>query len=532
MQKKGIISILVRLWFVTIVCWCMSSCSMVWSDEEDMMTQCPKGVRQTVTLNLTITHPDAGINTRAESDYELSFTKDEAAVKKLTVFIVDLNSDGSENYDKVEHYSTELDPIDFYNGIYVFQHTLEVETGSKHLYIGANLRQEHIDAFLNNKPIALDGEGPAVNMVMTPDPTHSGKGTDIAMFGQIKMRNGSSDIVISQGMTDYYLSGDLERLTAKVLLTCDEGEPGLVRTGGKGWVETDKIRYTLNATNKYSFIKRVKDVAYDVNIDPNWALSPWIVQENGIYIPSQTHSQQFEYWDGEDIMTRIFDDRYSTTPLKFDEKRVGVGNSLSENHYVEGLYCLENTAYNDMGLSGDALDNAARVATTHMIIVVRFIPRVFVGGWNDNTESGTLERALTELFIPNSGSTINGSGTHSTGTYWTRTVNGQTIYYAWTGVQRKIKEEGLKESDFTCYEGGYSYFSTFIDGTTDGLKLTYNGHDSWGVQRDHYYILTVDQISRPGSPIPDWDDYIRINSQTVDWVYRGSQDVIIRPTGN
>ena len=527
MQRKGIISILERLWLVTMVCWCMSSCSMVWSDEEDMMTQCPKGVRQTVTLNLTITHPDAGINTRAESDYELSFTKDEAAVKKLTVFIVDLNSDGSENYDKVEHYSTELDPIDFYNGIYVFQHTLEVETGSKHLYIGANLRQEHIDAFLNNKPIALDGEGPAVNMVMTPDPTHSGKGTDIAMFGQIKMRNGSSDIVISQGMTDYYLSGDLERLTAKVLLTCDEGEPGLVRTGGKGWVETDKIRYTLNATNKYSFVKSVKDVAYDVNIDPNWGLSSWVGQNNGLYVPSQQHAQQFEYWSVEDIMTRIFDDRFSTTPLKYDANRVGVGNSNSENHYVEGLYCLENTEHNDMSLSGTSLDNAARVATTHMVIAVRFIPKQFVGGYGVVVPE-SLERAMN-FYLVNGG----GSGPYVNGTYFTRTVNGTLTYYAYTGMIKTIEDSkgALTEDDFTRYEGGYSYYTTFIDGTADGLKLTYNGHDSWGVQRDHYYILTIDQISRPGSPIP-WDDYIRVNSQTVDWVNRGSQDVIIRPTGN
>ena len=119
MQRKGIISILERLWLVTMVCWCMSSCSMVWSDEEDI-AQCPKGVRQTVTLNLTITHPDAGIITRAPSDsYELSFTRNEAAVKSMTAFVVDLNQDGSENYNKIEYYSTELDPVDFYNGIYV-----------------------------------------------------------------------------------------------------------------------------------------------------------------------------------------------------------------------------------------------------------------------------------------------------------------------------------------------------------------------------------------------------------------------------
>lgn len=529
MQRKGIISILERLWLVTMVCWCMSSCSMVWSDEEDMAL-CPKGVLQTVTLNLTITHPDAGIKTRAESDYELSFTKDEAAVKSLTAFIVDLNQDGSENYSKIEYFSTELDPIDFYNGIYVFRQTLEVETGSKHIYIGANLREEHIDAFLNNKPIALDGEGPAVNMVMTPDPTHSGKGTDIAMFGQIKMRNGSSDIVISQGMTDYYLSGDLERLTAKVLLTCKEGEPGLVATGGKGWVETSKIRYTLNVTNKKTYINKRVDPLQDINIDPNWGLGSWVGPDATLpegFGPINDYTSQFESWSPEDLMARLFDERFSATPLRYDESRVGEGNSNSEKHYVEGLYCLENTAYDNMSLAGASKDKAARVGTTHLVMTVRFIPKEFVGGYGIVVPE-SLDRALNFYLVKDGG-----SGPHSNGTYFTRVVNGKLTYYAYTGMIKTIENSGgsLTESDFTCYEGGWSYFTTFIDGKTSGTQLTYSDMEAWGVQRDHYYILSIDHIKQPGSPIP-WDDYIRVNSQTVNWVYRGSQDVIIRPTGN
>ena len=529
MQKKGIISILERLWLVTMVCWCMSSCSMVWSDEEDMAL-CPKRVSQTVTLNLTITHPDAGINTRAESDYELSFTKDEAAVKSLTAFIVDLNQDGSENYSKIEYFSTELDPIDFYNGIYVFRQTLEVETGSKHIYIGANLREEHIDAFLNNKPIALDGEGPAVNMVMTPDPTHSGKGTDIAMFGQIKMRSGSAEIVISQGMTDYYLSGDLERLTAKVLLTCKEGEPGLVATGGKGWVETSKIRYTLNVTNKKTYINKRVNSQYDINIDPNWELDKWVgpdaTQPEG-FGPINDYSYQFESWSPEDLMARLFDERFSATPLRYDASRVGEGNN-SENHYIEGLYCLENTAYDNMSLAGASKDKAARVGTTHLVMAVRFIPKSVYTGGNVNNGTGPTtmkwETVFTDYLVATNG--------HEVGTYWTRTdANGNVYYYGHYAKEAYKTKYGASESDFTCYEGGWSYFTTFIDGKTSGTKLTYSDMEAWGVQRDHYYILSIDHITQPGSPIP-WDDYIRVNSQTVDWVHRGSQDVIIRPTGN
>ena len=515
MRLRSYIHSTIGLWMLSMVYWCMCSCSMIWSDEEgDTIKKCE--VRQTVTLNLTITHPDASINTRASlGPYELSFTRNEAAVKRMTAFVVDLK-DGTEDYDKIECYSTDIDPIDFYNGIYVFRQTLEVETGAKHIYIGANLRDEHIDAFIQNKSISPSDEGPAVNMVMTPDPTHSGQGTDIAMFGQIKMANGSEDIIISEGTTDYYLSGNLERLTAKVLLTCDEGEPGLVRTGGKGWVETSKIRYTLNATNKHTYINKHWDSKYSVNMDPNWSLN----EAQGDY------SEQLEFWDYDMLMQRLFDERYSAIPLKYDASKVGAGNS--EKHYVEGLYCLENTAYNDMGLSGDALDNAARVATTHVVMAVRFIPKYVYTGSNVNNGTGPTQMTWETVFTDY---LVGGNG-HAVGTYWTRTdANGNVSYYGEYSKNEYIKKYSAKESDFTCYEGGYSYYTTFIDGKADGLKLTYDGCNSWGVQRDHYYILTVDQITRPGSPIP-WDDYIRVNSETVNWTYRGSQDVIIRPTGD
>lgn len=103
---------------MSMACCAMASCSLVWSDES-LNPECIKGVRQTVTLNLTISHPDASFNTRASEDYELSFTRDEAAVKSLTAFIVDLNQDGTENYKGAKVFSTEIDPVDFYNGIYI-----------------------------------------------------------------------------------------------------------------------------------------------------------------------------------------------------------------------------------------------------------------------------------------------------------------------------------------------------------------------------------------------------------------------------
>lgn len=528
MRLRGYIHAIVGLWIISMVIACMSSCSMIWSDEEQI-PQC--NIQQTVTLNLTIIHPDAGIPTRADLEYDdLEYTRNEAAVKNLSIFIVDLNTDGSENYSEVDYSSTEIDPAEFNEGIYSIRQTFKVKVGAKHIYVGANMKEEHIQAFVGNKPLSLVGDGPAVNMVMTPDPRFSGEGTDILMFGKLKNLNGSDRIEIYEGAEEFDVSGTMERLTAKVLLTCDEGEPGLVRTGGRGWVETDKIRYTLNATNMHTFINRHADNANSVNTDPNGLLSSYITTDaDGRFIPGEGHDLQFEYWNTEDIRSRLFNERYSAKPLKYDPSKVGEGNS--EDHYTEGIYCLENTAYNDMGLSGATLDKAAMVATTHVVMVVRFIPK-FVYTYQDVVnETGPTAMSWDTVLSDYLVATDDG---HEVGTYWTRTdADGNVHYYGQYSKNQYIAKYGAMESDFTCYEGGWSYFTTFIDGNTpgDSDQLTYDGLDSWGVQRNHYYILTVDHISNPGSPIPD-GNFIKVNSQTTEWFTRGSQEVIIKPKGN
>lgn len=533
MQIKGYISALIRLWMISMVCHTVVSCNLIWS-EESLDPECAKGTRQTIVLNLAISHPDASINTRATEDYELSFTRNEAAVKSLTAFIVDLNQDGTENYDKVEYFSTQIDPVDFYKGIYIYRQSVEVKTGSKHIYVGANLKEEHIQAFILNKPLSLEGEGPAVNMVMTPDPTHSGQGTDIAMFGQILTKDGAKDITISEDNDEYYLSGDLERLTAKVLLTCmpDENdgdtafEEGCVaRQTADGWVKISEIRYTLNVTNRSTYIDKRINNTHNINIDPNWNIGNYVLDEGGSIGKADGHTGEFDAYESDEIIERLWDDRFSTFPQPYDSKKVGANSS---EHYTEGLYCLENTSFNNIGLSGSLIDDAARLTTTHVVLAVRFIPRYFVGGWNDNTDCQTYSRALDTIFITGDDQ---GSGPYSNGTYWTRVVDGQLKYYAWTGVKREIsKNAGLTIDDFTRYDGGWSYFTTFVDGdiSDTGTKLTYAEKEAWGVQRDHYYILAIDKITRPGSPIP-WDEFIRVNSITTNWVDRGSQDITIRP---
>lgn len=537
MNFRSIINAAARLWTASMVLFCVSC-----SEEMHLQQDAGKDRNEaaSITLKIAVAHPDAGLATRAQTTYDdLTFTQDEAAVKNLVTFIVNVDDEGKElyGYDDVEYIVTEINPVEFYKGIYILEHKLEVKPGNKHIYIGANMKDEHMNAFILDRPLALEGEGPAVNMIMTPDPTYSGKGTDILMFGQIKKAEGNSttpDIIIDENIKEYYLQGDLERLTAKVLLTCREGETGLVATGAKGWLKTSDVRYTLNATNRKTFVNKHTDENYDVNLDPNWGLKEWVIGDgNGNFTSKGTHLNEFEYWPAEDMMLRFSDIRYYSNALKYDSNRLKGNNGIPDNHYVEGIYCLENTGYNDMGLTDADIDNAARIATTHVVVAVRWFPRSFVGGGSDNTAITTYDSIFDTYFVPGED---RGSGSHSPGTYWTRVVNGQTLYYAWTGVKRKINEtkdsaNPLKLEDFTCYEGGWSYFTTFVDGNLNGNKLTYAGEESWGVQRDNYYILAIQSITQPGSPFPDNTDYIKVNSITTDWIYRGSQEVSISPTG-
>lgn len=524
MQPRGYIRFMTRLWTFAVVCWCMSSCSMIWSEAEELQ-QCK--VLQTVSLNLTIAHPDASIHTRAELEYDdLTFSRNEASVKSLTAFLVDLNADGTEIYGegKVKYFSTEIDPSEFKSGIYVLRQTLEVETGVKHVYVGANLKEEHIKAFINNKPLTLNGEGPAVNMVMTSDPSHTGQGTDIAMFGQLLNRNDRSKrIEIKEDTRDYYLHTDLERLTAKVLLTCKEDEDliGYVETEDEGWVEISKVRYMLNATNRHTYINKHRDESYDRNIDPNWKVEESLVEGSKV-TPVEG---LFESWKTEELRQRLFDERFSTAALKYDETKIGEGNK--ESHYTEGIYCLENTTFNDSYLIGNEKDAAAKELTTHIVIAIRFIPKkVYTGGNVIDGQGPTqmdLDNVFTKYLVAVDG--------HEVGTYWTRTdANGKVYYYGDYSKKEYIKKYGASEKDFTCYEGGWSYYTTFIDGTPENLQISYAGRECWGVERDHYYILSIDKITKPGAQIPS-DEYIRVNSKTIPWVNRGSKEVIIKPKG-
>lgn len=495
---------------------------MIWSDSESLH-QCK--VKQTVSLNLTIVHPDANIHTRADMEYDdLEFSRNEASVSRLTAFLVDLNPDGTENYDKVKFFSTEIDPVEFHNGVYVLRQTLEVETGTKHVYVGANLKDEHIQAFIESNQISLVGDGPAVNMIMTPDPSHKGQGTDIVMFGQLVNRNDRSPIIdIEEGTSDYYLHADLERLTSKVLLTCKEDAdlPGYVETEDEGWVEISQVRYTLNVTNRHTFIRKLRSESYDRNIDPNWNLTESLQSTDGNYSPL---GGQFESWTPEELRQRLFDERYSTSSLKYDARRIGGGNS--EYHYTEGIYCLENTSYDDINLVGDEKDVAAMSATTHVVMAVRFIPKYVYTGGNVNSGSGPTEMTLDNVFT----NYLVATDGHEVGTYWTRTENGKVYYYGSYAKSQYINKYQASEDDFTCYEGGWSYFTTFIDGTPDNLQISYADRECWGIERDHYYILSVDKITRPGSQLP-WENYIRVNSQIMPWDTRGSQEVIIKPKG-
>ena len=541
MRTLNFIPAVFRLW-LTVMVLLFASCSK----EELSQTQDPANVNDTpATLTLMVAHPDAVlIKTKADDKgpYDVPYTNAESAIRNLIFFIFDVDSEGNESINSKQIF--EISSPVFTTGIYTFEKALTLNPGKKHIYVAANINPAQRELIYDNSSsdnfkmddIILAGSthDEALANVIKDDMSHTGQGTDILMFAQAfsgDLFNPDFDIEIVDGSKDrYQLTAQLKRLVTKVLVTCREGESGFVASGGKFIIPTADIRYCLNTTTKQIYLKERHNTTADINEDTDWILQDYSSQTG-----NDSYNSHYMYCSGGELISRIHDQRYSTVPVAYDESRLEV----NENHYTEGLYCLENTVYAGNGTWAD-IDATAKFATTHIAMKVRMIPRTIQRSnlnnmylkaykeehdgvdnwyWEDALTSGTDEK--------------DGGKPYPAGTYWALTKNGSTTYYGEMGRDEMIKQNRATLDEFVKYEGGYNWFYTFIEGgknTTDGTTLSYVGDSYWGLQRNSYYIVNIQSIKQIGESSPE-GDFIRINSQTVDWTQRGSQEVVIKPKG-
>ena len=545
---------------IVMLCSCHDDSYPVPSSETE-------GMRRNLVISLTVQQPGLQSPTsRAPFDtgYELGFTEEECQIHTLTLIMM-----GVYNGEELFETWQTIEPSEPTNGIYDVQFTLSGITGTKHFYILANAEQKHINAFWAKDRIFDAGEGLSghniVGSLMDVDHEDDGKGSNIVMAGIVTSNNGDRNIVIPTGdgneETVEKITIDtpinLVRTVAKILLTCvpkSDAETDYVKVIDRkdaetnpegdgentGWIKFADVNYMLNVLNRKTYLDYREDTKDDdYLIDPNYAMGELISlrEEGGGYgiTDLEAYQREFLFYDTQDMVEMLNKSvptykggercivrsatQYDADKMEVDET-TNMGN---ENHYTEGLYCTENTVYNDMTFDKDAdFQSAIRYVTTRVMVGAKYTPKVIWDGGEEPITTQTEEKAKEILAENTDYENPLEPVTYPAGTFWR---DSQGNYYSLAGMKKKLKES--PETEFSRYDGGWGYYYTYIDENAQNGAISKDTQTRWGIKRNHYYILKVDKIIAPGSPFPG-NETMRIHSELVDWVDKGGSEEEIK----
>lgn len=530
-----------------------------------------EGTRRNLVISLTVQQPglqsptsrapfDTGYEPPFDTGYELGFTEAECQIHTLTLIMM-----GVYNGEELFETWQTIEPGEPTNGIYDVEFTLSGITGTKHFYILANAEQKHINAFWAKDRIFDAGEGQSGHnivgnlMEINHNENGDGEGSNILMAGVVTSNDGDRNIVIPTGdgnegtgeKITIDTSVELVRTVAKVLLTCvpssEDGDTYVEvidakdnagnTTDNTGWIKMADVNYMLNVLNRKTYLDyRIDPDDKNYLIDPNHAMSEMIslreeeggygitnldeYQRNYLFYNTQDMVEMLNtsiptYKGGEPCMVR--------TATLYDKNRIGKENATSPDHYTEGLYCTENTVYNNMTFDKDAdFQSAIRYVTTRVMVGAKYTPKVIWDGGEEPITNETEEEAQEILKEVTDYENPLEPVTYPAGTFW-RDSDGN--YYSLAGMIKKLQD--APETDFSRYDGGWGYYYTYIDENAQNGAISKDTQTRWGIKRNHYYILKVDKIIAPGSPFPG-NETMRIHSELVDWVDKGSSEVEIK----
>ena len=527
-----------------------------------------------VTVEFNILNPDAAPDTRVDDPQEwtdLDGTSAENKINNIYLFAVDYDTEtGEETVEEVV--KADLVPGDFTPAGVRTGHTFKLSSGTKRFYVGANMTEAHVQAFRNKTAMRADSYDSALAMVMDNYDTKTGEGTNILMFSApAKDASDKTDIEITTSRF-ISISANLERLVSKVMVVAKYTDT-YVGTNSR---KDEKINYmkstslngffidfqfVLNNTNKALSVAKIYDVATAANdeqprfnTDPNWDIRDWVrydaTTQSVISTDIAQMTDNFSFWENEVLESRFYT---PTLPGDIGTNNIwfcsnipastssAVTNDKFDYTSGKGLYCLENTVFdggfNESYPSADRI-KAAFLTTTHVYLRARFIPINIVGAGDGPDMNGAPPGGGDETVrIDNLYWNSDASKTYHY-TFYVDKEKGR--YFTYTGADRWItnpqtytKSDGTAWtwSDFEPYIGGWVYFKTFFEeggkGTQDGT-ITYEGIDYWGIRRNDYCILTINEIENWGSTDPG-EAYIKVKSETVPWNKKGSSDVTVTP---
>lgn len=502
-------------------------------------------------------------------EYTLGFTNAENQINSLTLIMMRIDASGNEVFEASRTISSPADTDN--DGVYDVEFQLETnDRGVKHFYLGANLSENHLASFRTQDKVFDAGEersghnivGALMNVKHLQDDEldgNIGEGSNIVMTAPILVKN-RQDITIPSGSTEETITIDnpvkLTRTVAKVLLTCvpkSDAETDYVkvidrkdaetRTDGDGentgWIKLAEVNYMLNVLNRKTYLDYRKDTKNDgYLIDPNYEMSNWIEKRTNDNETTygikdlDAYQKEFLFYDTQD-MVEMLNTSIPTynkggepcmvrTATLYEDKRIGETNATNPAHYTEGLYCTENTVYNDMKFANEAdFQSAIRYVTTRVMVGAKYTPKVIWDGEEPITNETEKEAQEILKEVTDHENPLE-PVTYPEGTFW-RDSEGN--YYSLDGMKKKL--EKAPETEFSRYDGGWGYYYTYIDENAQNGAISKDTQTRWGIKRNHYYILRVEKIVAPGSPFPG-NETMRIHSELVDWVDKGSSEVEIK----
>lgn len=544
MHGNRFISALLRLWLAAMALVVLS-CRKEAVPEESRPDDRPDiNATAEVTVEFNILDPDALPATKVDNPPywgEDDGSDAERKINNLYLFAVDYDKEtGTETVEEVV--KVDLVPGDFTATGVRTGHTFNLASGIKRFYVGANMTEAHIKAFCNKESMRADSYESALAMVMDNYESKTGEGTNILMFSAPAKNLSDDKTEIDITTSSFFsISAELKRLVSKVMVVGEyKDKNGTLqtvpltdspnRTGDEIWyIQTEEgfffdFQVVLNNTNRaLNIAETFSNGSVLFNIDPNWNLSDMVMKDGDLirYKDMFDVTDNFTIWDDDQLKDRLA----STSDWWCSEVP-----SNKSDYLGKGLYCLENTVFDDysgtVSLTEAEKIEAAYLATTHLYIKARFAPNVVYGTNTDMANSNSTPEKIGNMSWCND---RNGKNPY---TFYVDGSSPQK-YYTSAGVTNWIagSTDDEKFSKVTEYTGGWVYFRTFFEeGGQDNNdnQITYDGVDYWGIRRNDYCILTINSIENWGDSSPG-ETFIKVRSQTVPWVKRGSSDITVTP---
>lgn len=447
----------------------------------------------------------------------------------------------------------------------------ELEQEGIEMWLGANLSREQAQAFMSADGIyTLQGTTDWAGELAPMYSDFTGRG-DIAMF--CKESCTTKPVTTSQD-DEYSISFRLKRLVAKVLVACKADAQGYANTpdepntqeGLQGWIKRSDVLYTLNGVNRSTYImQRVQSgTSYDANVtdpNPNLAIYADLYDADNETQYLNSINRDFYYHDVPYLMLNAG---------LYREAVLAVDNA----NYTDGIYCPENTFNAASKPEEEKLNSnpSAWGMVTSVSIKAKFTPRRLnvEGGLFDyilNHNAADLTQSVKDA-VRTLKSEVESSEFQIVDNY-TYSVNCQTeevakaflkyslVYntfltneiqadngfpdetYFYHSEEKTYNTYGAAKINFGAtgnttelgnyqpYYDGWGFYYTYIDNRLDSSKngnFTFYHHGQ--VERNRYYILTINSFSSPGSSVGD-ANYVEVNTNVLPWKNGGKGEITL-----